>query len=54
MISLRQRHKRILIDETRSQIASKSDLFCYAREAVLEKLISKKKLFPVFSMGSGP
>jgi D-alanyl-D-alanine dipeptidase len=39
IISLRQIHKKILIDETRSQISSKSDLFCYARESIIKKLI---------------
>lgn len=39
VISLRGKHEKILIDETRSQISSKSDLFCYARESVVNKLI---------------
>lgn len=39
IISLRQIHEKILIDETRNQIGNKSDLFCYARESVAKKLI---------------
>lgn len=39
ILSLRQKHEKILIDESRSQISSKSDLFCYARESVIEKLV---------------
>lgn len=39
IISLRGKHNKILIDETRSQISSRSDLFCYVRESVLEKLV---------------
>lgn len=38
MLSLREIHKDVLIDESRSQISSKSDLFCYAREGVINIL----------------
>ncbi len=38
IIALRNVHKNILIDETRSQISSKSNLFCYARETIIIKL----------------
>lgn len=38
IITLRNVHKNILIDETRSQISSKSNLFCYAREKIIIKL----------------
>lgn len=46
IISLRQTHKKILIDETRSQISSRSDLFCYARESVVKKLIEAADNLP--------
>lgn len=46
IISLRQKHKKILIDETRSQISSKSDLFCYARESIIRKLIEATEYLP--------
>ena len=38
MITLRNIHKNVLIDESRSQISSKSDLFCYAREEIINKI----------------
>jgi D-alanyl-D-alanine dipeptidase len=46
IISLRDIHEKIIIDETRSQIASKSDLFCYARESVINKLIEATNYLP--------
>ncbi len=46
IISLRQRHEKILIDETRSQIGNKSDVFCYARESVVNKLIEATDYLP--------
>jgi len=46
IISLRDKHEKILIDETRSQISSKSDLFCYARESVINKLIQATNYLP--------
>lgn len=38
IITLRNIHKNVLIDESRSQISSKSDLFCFAREEIINKL----------------
>jgi D-alanyl-D-alanine dipeptidase len=38
MKTLRNVHKNVLIDESRSQISSKSDLFCYTREEIINKL----------------
>lgn len=46
ILSLRQIHKNILIDESKSQISSKSDLFCYAREMIIEKLIDATGYLP--------
>lgn len=46
MMSLRDKHEKILIDEARSQISSKSDLFCYARESVINKLIQATNYLP--------
>jgi D-alanyl-D-alanine dipeptidase len=46
ILPLRQIHKNILIDETRSQISSKSDLFCFARESIIEKLIEATNYLP--------
>lgn len=46
IIPLRQIHNKILIDETRSQISSRSDLFCYARESIIRKLIEATDYFP--------
>jgi len=46
IISLRGKHNKILIDETRSQIESRSDLFCYARELVVEKLVQAANSLP--------
>lgn len=46
IISLRDKHEKILIDETRSQISSKSDLFCYARERIIDKLIKATNYLP--------
>lgn len=46
VISLRNIHKKILIDETRNQISSKSDLFCYARESIIERLINATNYLP--------
>lgn len=46
IISLREIHNIIVIDETRSQISSKSDLFCYARESVINKLIKAAASLP--------
>jgi zinc D-Ala-D-Ala dipeptidase len=46
IISLRQKNEKILIDETRSQIGNKSDLFCYARESVVKKLIEATNYLP--------
>lgn len=46
ILSLRDKHEKILIDETRSQISSKSDLFCYARESVINKLIQATDYLP--------
>lgn len=46
ILSLRQIHKNIIIDETRSQISSKSDLFCYARESIIKKLIEATIYLP--------
>lgn len=38
IITLRNIHKNVLIDESQSQISSKSDLFCFAREGIITKL----------------
>lgn len=38
IITLRNIHKNVLIDESRSQISSESDLFCFAREELINKL----------------
>ncbi len=46
IISLRQKNEKIIIDETRSQIGNKSDLFCYARESVAKKLIEATNYLP--------
>ncbi len=46
IISLRQSHEKILLDETKSQIGNKSDLFCYARESVAKKLIEATEYLP--------
>ena len=46
IISLRQIHEKILIDETRSQIGNKSELFCYARESVGKKLMEATDYLP--------
>lgn len=46
ILSLRHIHKNILIDETRSQIASKSDFFCYARESIIKKLSQATNYLP--------
>ncbi len=46
ILSLKQRHKNILIDETRNQISNKSDLFCYARESIIKKLIEATNYLP--------
>ncbi len=47
MVTLRNIHKEVLIDETRSQISSKSDLFCYAREEVINRLKKAADSLPV-------
>lgn len=46
IISLRQIHKRILVDDTKSQIGNQSDLFCYARKSVAEKLMEATNYLP--------
>jgi D-alanyl-D-alanine dipeptidase len=46
IVTLRNVHKDILIDETRSQISSKSDLFCYARETIILKLAEAADKLP--------
>lgn len=46
MLPLRHIHNKILIDESRSQISSKSDLFCYARESIIRKLIEATTYLP--------
>lgn len=46
-ISLREIHKNIIIDESRSQISNKSDYFCYARETVAKKLIEALDYLPM-------
>jgi D-alanyl-D-alanine dipeptidase len=46
IVSLRNIHKNVLIDETRSEISSKSDLFCYAREDIVSMLIKAAKNLP--------
>lgn len=46
IISLRNLHDRILIDDTKEQIGNDSDLFCYARESVAEKLINAVSFLP--------
>ncbi|PPK79656.1 D-alanyl-D-alanine dipeptidase [Lacrimispora xylanisolvens] len=47
MVTLRNIHKDIFIDESRSQISSKSDLFCYAREEVINRLKMAADSLPV-------
>ena len=44
--TLREIHKKIVIDETKSQIGNPSELFCYAREGVIERLIKATELLP--------
>lgn len=46
MVSLRNLHHNILIDESRSQISSRSDYFCYARQEVANKLKKAVELLP--------
>jgi D-alanyl-D-alanine dipeptidase len=46
ILSLREISKNIIIDETRRQISSKSDLFCYARESIIKKLIEATNYLP--------
>jgi len=38
LVSLRGVHDRVVVDESRSQIASRSEYFCYARQSVRELL----------------
>lgn len=37
-VDLRRIHPRVVVDETRLQIASRSDFFCFGRRAVAERL----------------
>ena len=46
VISLRQIHEKILIDETKSQIENKTNLFCFARESVAKKLMEAAEYLP--------
>ncbi|MBE6086832.1 MAG: hypothetical protein E7206_02025 [Clostridium beijerinckii] len=46
IISLRDRQEKILIDETRSLISSKSHLFCHARETIINKLVKAANYIP--------
>ncbi len=46
IISLRNVHKNLLIDESRSQIGNKSELFCFARESVVNRLMEAVNYLP--------
>jgi len=46
LVSLRGLHDRVVDDESRSQIASRSDYFCHARESVCELLARAAERLP--------